>query len=68
MYTDEHERAWKRIVDFVHAQSPAKIAMQLGHAGRKGATKTPQFGMHLPLDEAAGSSSAPSPIPYIQGV
>ena len=31
--------AWRRIVDFVHEQSPAAIGCQLGHSGRKGSTK-----------------------------
>src|SRR5581483_10144938 len=35
MYKPEHVVAWKRIVDFVHQFSPAKIGMQLAHAGRK---------------------------------
>ena len=39
MYTAEHEAAWKRIVDFVHAESDAKIALQLGHAGPKASTQ-----------------------------
>ena len=38
LWNDEQAAAWKRIVDFVHAQTPAKIGMQLGHAGRKGST------------------------------
>src|SRR5262249_41110159 len=39
MYKPEHVAAWKRIVDFVHAHSAAKIGLQLGHAGRKGSTR-----------------------------
>ena len=39
LYAPEHERAWKRIVDFVHAETPAKIGMQLGHSGPKGSTQ-----------------------------
>lgn len=39
MYAPEHEAAWKRIVDFVHAESDAKIALQLGHAGPKASTQ-----------------------------
>src|SRR6187431_2228074 len=44
MYTDEHEAAWKRVVDFVHTWSPARIGMQLAHAGRKGACDLPWRG------------------------
>ncbi len=38
-YAPEHEAAWKRLVDFVHAETKAKIAAQIGHAGRKGSTQ-----------------------------
>src|SRR6266542_1438909 len=33
MYAPAHRDAWTRIVDYVHARTPAKIGMQLGHAG-----------------------------------
>ena len=36
MWKPEHTQAWKRIVEFVHANTTAKIAMQLGHAGAEG--------------------------------
>jgi len=39
MWNDEHVAAWKRIVDFVHSNSKAKICLQLGHSGAKGSTK-----------------------------
>ena len=39
MYAPEHEKAWKRIVDFVHAETDAKICCQLGHSGAKGSTQ-----------------------------
>jgi anthraniloyl-CoA monooxygenase len=39
MYSQEHEAAWKRIVDFVHAETDAKICCQLGHSGAKGSTQ-----------------------------
>jgi anthraniloyl-CoA monooxygenase len=38
MYKPEHAEAWKRVVDFVHGETEAKIGVQLAHAGRKGAT------------------------------
>ena len=41
--------AWKRIVAFMHANSPAKFGMQLGHAGRKGSTKLAWEGTDEPL-------------------
>jgi anthraniloyl-CoA monooxygenase len=64
MYTDAHEAAWTRIVDFVHANSPTKICLQLGHAGRKGATKLMWEGMDEPLDDGGWPVMAASAIPY----
>jgi anthraniloyl-CoA monooxygenase len=49
LWTDEQEAAWRRIVEFVHANSAGKICLQLGHAGRKGATKLMWDGMDRPL-------------------
>ena len=64
MYRPEHVAAWKRIVDFVHDYSHAAIGMQLGHAGRKGATKLMWEGIDRPLEEGAWPILAPSAVPY----
>ncbi|CAN5668404.1 bifunctional salicylyl-CoA 5-hydroxylase/oxidoreductase [soil metagenome] len=64
IYTAEHERAWSRITEFVHERSHAKVCLQLGHAGRKGATKLLWDGMDQPLTESAWRLIAPSAIPY----
>ena len=36
LWNDAQRDAWRRIVDFVHGETDAKIALQLGHAGREG--------------------------------
>src|SRR6201995_3587005 len=64
LWTDEQEAMWKRIVDFVHANSAAKFALQLGHAGRKGATKLMWDGMDRPLEQGGWDVLSASPIPY----
>ena len=64
MYSDAHEAAWKRIVDFAHANSAAKFCLQLGHAGRKGATKLMWEGMDQPLPDGGWPIMAASPLPY----
>jgi anthraniloyl-CoA monooxygenase len=51
MYSDAHVAAWRRIVDFVHASSAAKICLQLGHSGGKGSTRLGWEGMDEPLAE-----------------
>jgi anthraniloyl-CoA monooxygenase len=64
LWNDEQEAAWARIVDFVHANSAAKICLQLGHAGRKGATKLMWDGMDRPLEEGGWEVLSASPEPY----
>jgi anthraniloyl-CoA monooxygenase len=64
LWNDEQEAAWTRIVDFVHGNSAAKFALQLGHAGRKGATKLMWDGMDRPLEEGGWDVVSASPIPY----
>ena len=64
MYTREHVTAWKRIVDFVHGHSPAKIGLQLAHAGRKGSTRRLWEGIDEPLDSGNWALVSASPIPY----
>jgi anthraniloyl-CoA monooxygenase len=50
MYAPEHGPAWKRIVEFVHANTRARICLQLGHSGPKGSTKVGWEGYDVPLD------------------
>lgn len=64
MYMPEHAAEWKRIVDFVHGNSAAKIALQLGHSGPKGSTKLMWEGMDEPLAEGNWPLVAPSQIAY----
>ncbi len=67
MYEAGHAAAWKRVVDFVHRESPAKIGIQLGHAGRKGSTKLQWEGDNEPLAEGGWPVVSASPIPYFPG-
>ena len=64
LWSDEQEAAWRRIVDFVHGNSAARICLQLGHAGRKGATKLMWDGIDRPLDEGGWDVVSASPLPY----
>jgi anthraniloyl-CoA monooxygenase len=68
LYTDEHEAAWRRIVEFVHRETPALVGMQLAHAGRKASTQPPWKGDRpLRPDEDPWPTVAASPIPYGEG-
>jgi len=64
IWNDEQSAAWKRIVDFVHGSTPAKIALQLGHAGPKGATKLEWQGANEPLDGEGWPLLAASAVPW----
>ncbi|MEP3046582.1 MAG: bifunctional salicylyl-CoA 5-hydroxylase/oxidoreductase [Roseibium sp.] len=49
LYSAEHETAWRRLTDFVHTNTDAKICCQIGHSGRKGSTNLGWEGMDEPL-------------------
>ena len=68
LWNDEQARAWARIVRFAHENSHAKLGLQIGHAGRKGATRLAWEGIDQPLASGAWPLRAPSPLPYIEGV
>ncbi len=65
MYRPEHVAAWKRIVDFVHRHSQARIALQLAHAGRKGSTRRLWEGIDEPLPEGNWPLISASALPYL---
>ena len=65
LWDDAHAAEWRRIVDFVHASSDAKICAQLGHSGRKGSTKLLWEGIDEPLESDNWPLIAPSPLPYL---
>lgn len=64
IWSDEQEGAWRRIVEFVHSHSNAKIGLQIGHSGRKGSTKLMWEGDTEPLPDGNWPLIAPSPLPY----
>ncbi len=65
LYRSDHTAAWRRIVDFVHEHSNAKIGIQLAHAGRKGSVSHPWEGEDVPLPQGRGwQTLAPSAIPF----
>jgi anthraniloyl-CoA monooxygenase len=66
LYTDDQTSAWRRITDFVHDNSHARICAQIGHAGRKGATRLAWDGMDEPLEQGVWEIVSASPIPYTE--
>ncbi|MDX1530346.1 MAG: bifunctional salicylyl-CoA 5-hydroxylase/oxidoreductase, partial [Rhodothermales bacterium] len=68
LWTDEQAEAYARIVRFIHRNSPAKVALQLGHAGRKGSVKRPwEAGGddNTPLDGGNWPLLSASGLPYL---
>ena len=68
MWNDDQRDIWARIVRFVHEHTPAKIGLQLGHAGAKGATKTMWDGIDQPLEHGAWPLIAASELQYLDGI
>jgi len=64
LYAPEHEAAWKRIVDFIHAETDAKVAIQLGHSGPKGSTQLGWETMDAPLQNGNWPVMGPSPVAW----
>jgi len=64
MWNADHVAAWKRIVDFVHTNSKAKICLQLGHSGGKGSTKLGWEGNDVPLDDGNWPVLGASDVPW----
>jgi len=68
MYKPEHLAAWRRIVQFVHVHTDCRIALQIGHSGRKGSTQLGWEESDQPLASGNWPIVAPSPLPYYPGV
>ncbi len=68
MWNEDQMREWARIVRFTHEHTPAKIGLQLGHAGAKGATQKMWEGVDLPLPEGEWPLIAPSEAQYLENV
>jgi len=64
MWNADQLAAWKRIVDFVHANSKAKICLQLGHSGGKGSTKLGWEGNDVPLESGNWQVMSASDVPW----
>src|SRR5665213_70254 len=64
MYTPAHEAAWKRIVDFIHAETDAKFALQLGHAGPKASTQLGWEESDAPLKSGNWEIVSASALPW----
>jgi anthraniloyl-CoA monooxygenase len=71
LYSDEQCTDWRRITQWVHQKTSAKIGIQLGHSGAKGSTCRPwqDAGMDRPLPLTDSETNWPllaaSALPYL---
>ncbi|MBP1642935.1 MAG: yqjM [Acidobacteria bacterium] len=66
LWSEAHTAAWRRVVEFVHAHSAARIGIQLAHAGRKASMRHPWAGGDVPLavEDGGWIALAPSAVPF----
>lgn len=64
LWHNEQVTAWRRITDFVHANSGAKMGVQLGHSGAKGSANRLWDGMDTPLVKDTWQTVSASPISF----
>jgi 2,4-dienoyl-CoA reductase-like NADH-dependent reductase (Old Yellow Enzyme family) len=68
LYSDDNERAMKRVIDYCRSISPIRIGVQIGHAGRKASAHRPWEGRSfLEPGEGAWETVAPSATPLAAG-
>ena len=68
LWNEAQRDAFRRITDFCHAGSKAKLCLQLGHAGRKGSTQLGWEKMDHPLEGGNWPLVSASPVPYYEGI
>jgi len=64
LWTATQTAAWARIVAAAHAAGPGRLLVQIGHAGRRGATRPRAGGLDRPLAADGWPLLAASPLPY----
>ncbi len=68
LYRPEHLQGWRRIAEWIHANTDAKFAMQLGHAGAKASTRVAWEGTDQPLPAGNWPLVSASRQQYLEGV
>ncbi|MBI1204055.1 MAG: bifunctional salicylyl-CoA 5-hydroxylase/oxidoreductase [Rhodopseudomonas sp.] len=64
LYNETQQKAWQRIVDFIHAETDAKVALQLGHSGAKGSTQLGWETIDAPLPSGNWPLLSASEVPW----
>jgi anthraniloyl-CoA monooxygenase len=68
LWNEVQRDAFRRIVEFCHQNSRAKMCMQLGHSGRKGSTQLGWERMDHPLESGNWPLVSASALPYYEGI
>ena len=72
LWNEAQTKAWQRIVQWVHQNTDARMAVQLGHAGAKGSTRRAWDGIDQPLSAHDTEPNWPlisaSPQQYLEGI
>jgi anthraniloyl-CoA monooxygenase len=63
LYAEQHGESWAQLVTAAQQQGTA-VALQLNHAGRRGATRPRGLGLDRPLPDGAWPLLGPSALPY----
>ncbi len=64
MYDASQPPTWTHLVESVHMHPSVRIAIQLGHAGRRGSTRPRSQGLDRPLRTGNWPLLSASPLPY----
>ena len=64
LYAREHEAVWRRLTDFVHRETDARICCQIGHSGRKGSTQRGWEDVDTPLPSGNWDLISASALPW----
>ena len=65
LWSEHQAEGWRRLADLVHTVGRAKLGVQLGHAGRKGATKVAWEGIDQPLETGSWPLLSASALSYL---
>jgi 2,4-dienoyl-CoA reductase-like NADH-dependent reductase (Old Yellow Enzyme family) len=65
LWSDENEAALAEVVQLLRASSPIRLAIQLGHAGRKASSAAPwKGGQLIAVEDGGWQAVAPSAVPH----